>query len=74
MVAVVVELLTVRIMAVVVAREYLDKVPMVLEDSNLQVDIIMATAAAVAHVAAAPMADILAEVALVPGQAGAAAD
>jgi hypothetical protein len=74
MVAVVAELLTVRIMAVVVAREYLDRARTVPVVPHHLVDTTMAMVVAVLHVAAYPMADILAEVALVPGQAGAVAD
>jgi hypothetical protein len=57
-----------------VAREYLDRARTVPVVPIHLADIIMAIVAAVPHVAAAPMADILAEVALVPAQVVAVED
>jgi hypothetical protein len=61
-------------MVVAVAQAYLANVPMVLVGSNILADTTMAMAAAAARMEWAVLEDILAEVALVPGQAGAAAD
>jgi hypothetical protein len=74
MVAAVAELLTVRIMVEAAAREYLDRARTVLVVPHHLVDTTMAMVVAVLHVAAAPMADIPAEVALVPAQVAAVED